>query len=377
MAHPLPHQIPNDAKPYHIVHFSDDSTYVVPEWWLDRSGPNLVAFWPPYSTKEQLVQVVQRRDQITQDWSVHPARILHSCATLQQALDGIDEEEDTSSLESDSPQQPVRKRSKPRRLFDHRENRPPAEPQQGACFPQDSPHDEEPAVFHNLEVASRRVVPVEAVGAAALPNGAVPHLSAVERDVCACGASGASSMKSLMKEMWQDLADRQDAFFERVLSNQANLLARVNALRDQAAQGVLVPVLPDDCPTLPASSPAEMKALNTYLKKKEKLDQMATYFRQNGGKDHKAAARAVLGLLISNSVAKCCSWAGSHGAKEALLDYGNILELVLAALKPKFNMADRSTVAAVAKRWLSSSGDRDGGRANRRRPNNCQKTREK
>ncbi|KAM7287839.1 uncharacterized protein ISCGN_031530 [Ixodes scapularis] len=187
----------------------------------------------------------------------------------------------------------------------------------------------------------------------------------------------ASSMKSLMKEMWQDLADRQDAFFERVLSNQANLLARVNALRDQAAQGVLVPVLPDDCPTLPASSPAEMKALNTYLKKKEKLDQMATYFRQNGGKDHKAAARAVLGLLISNSVAKCCSWAGSHGAKEALLDYGNILELVLAALKPKFNMADRSTVAAVAKRWLSSSGDRDGGRANRRRPNNCQKTREK
>ncbi|XP_040066811.1 uncharacterized protein LOC120840380 [Ixodes scapularis] len=143
MAHPLPHQIPNDAKPYHIVHFSDDSTFVVPEWWLDRSGPNLVAFWPPYSTKEQLVQVVQRRDKITQDWSVHPARILHSCATLQQALDGIDEEEDTSSLESDSPQQPVRKRSKPRRLFDHGENRrlfdhgedrPPAEPQQSACF---------------------------------------------------------------------------------------------------------------------------------------------------------------------------------------------------------------------------------------------------
>ncbi|CAN7940004.1 unnamed protein product, partial [Ixodes pacificus] len=168
MAHPLPHQIPNDAKPYHIVHFSDDSTHVVPEWWLDRSGPNLVAFWPPYSTKQQLLQVVRRRGEITQDWSVHPARILHSCATLQQALDGIDEAEDTSSLESESPQQPVRKRSKPRRLFDHGENRPPAEPQQGACFPQDSPHDEEPAVFHNLEVASRRV---EAVGAAALPNG--------------------------------------------------------------------------------------------------------------------------------------------------------------------------------------------------------------
>ncbi|KAG0423983.1 hypothetical protein HPB47_000255, partial [Ixodes persulcatus] len=161
---------------------------------------------------------------------------------------------------------------------------------------------------------------------------AAPHLSAVEQDVCACGASGASSMKSLMKEMWQDLADRQDAFFERVLINQADLLARVNALRDQAAQGVLIPVLPDDCPTLPASSPAEMKALNTYLKKKEKLNQMATYFRQSGGKDHKAAARTVLGLLISNSVAKCCSWAGSHGAKEALLDYGNILELVLVEL---------------------------------------------
>lgn len=198
-------------------------------------------------------------------------------------------------------------------------------------------------MFHNLEVASHK---------------------------------GASSIKSLMKEMWQDLADRQDAFFERVLSNQANLLARVNALRDQAAQGFLIPVLPDDCPTLPASSPAEMKALNTYLKKKEKLDQMATYFRQNGGKDHKAAARTVLGLLISNSVAQRCSWAGSHGAKEALLDYGNILELVLAALKPKFNMADRSTVAAVAKRWLSSSSDRDGGRTNRRRPTS-QETREK
>ncbi|CAN7974711.1 unnamed protein product [Ixodes persulcatus] len=158
-------------------------------------------------------------------------------------------------------------------------------------------------------------------------------------------------------------------FFERVLINQADLLARVNALRDQTAQGVLIPVLPDDCPTLPASSPAEMKALNTYLKKKEKLNQMATYFRQSGGKDHKAAARTVLGLLISNSVAKCCSWAGSHGAKEALLDYGNILELVLAALKPKFDMADRSTVADVAKRWLSSSSDRDGGRTNRRHPN--------
>lgn len=78
------------------------------------------------------------------------------------------------------------------------------------------------------------------------------------------------------------------------------------------------------------------------------------------------ATRLVLTQLVGNSVAASCSWAGSQGTKEAFSLQGNILALVLAALKPKFEEADKATVASVAKKWIYASNDRDGGRSLRR-----------
>ncbi|XP_077530884.1 uncharacterized protein LOC144142924 [Haemaphysalis longicornis] len=128
------------------------------------------------------------------------------------------------------------------------------------------------------------------------------------------------------------------------------------------------PTLPEDCPPppLPVQTAEELKELNCYLGNREKLEMMADYFRQNGGPDYKVAGRTIMSMLVSNSLAKVCSWAGSKGSKEAFADHHNILAHVLAALRPRFPDLDKTTVAAVVKKWIYSASDREGGRNQRR-----------
>lgn len=166
----------------------------------------------------------------------------------------------------------------------------------------------------------------------------------------------------LLKEMVKVQAD----FQERSLKTQAETLAQLSALRGQWGTGAHLAKLPEDCPRLPVESTQEMRELNAYLENVEKLEKTAEYLRQLGGADEKAAVRTILATLITNEVAKQCSWQGSKGTKEAFRKQANILALILAALKPKFAAADKTRVASVVKKWVYCSGDRDGGRTERR-----------
>ncbi|XP_077551838.1 uncharacterized protein LOC144166050 [Haemaphysalis longicornis] len=147
-------------------------------------------------------------------------------------------------------------------------------------------------------------------------------------------------------------------FWDRALRNQADILAQLKAIRTQGATGVRVPVLPEECPRQPAKDVLEMRALNTYLGDVEKLEQMADYLRQIGGADEKAATRAVLSALISNSLGKRCSWAGSKGAKEAISDEKNILALVLAScVRPKYGVRRTAEIRSSDSRWTKAAGN--------------------
>lgn len=363
------------TKPYHIVEFLDDwSTYVVPEWWLERTLQGVFAHWPPLKSQKQLLQAIQQREPAGVGWTRHPARILQSYTSLQQATENINRAEVTSNLESDEPDTPPQKRMRYRA---GRDARPPAPVQQSACsgptlpaFPMSYPGSREEPTFHTLEVAhhARSVSPegrtpfhFYEAAPALLPPAARASGHALEagsanangqwesrQQPVSCGeeeiglpssaADNGDRVVGMLQEMMRQQATErreQAAFWEQSLRNQADMLAQLRALRSQGATGVRVPLLPEDCPRLPVQSGDEMRALNAYLANVEKIEQMADYLRQMGGVDEKSAVRTVLTALISNSLAKQCSWAGSKGAKEALSEQGNILALVLGGWQAK------------------------------------------
>lgn len=179
--------------------------------------------------------------------------------------------------------------------------------------------------------------------------------------------SSAAGCGNELIDILKEMVKVQTAFQEQSLKTQADTLAQLSALRGQwGASSARLAKLPEDCPRLPVDSLQEIRELNAYLENVEKLEKTAEYLRQLGGVDEKAAVRAILATLLTNDVAKQCSWQGSKGTKEPFRKQANILALILAALKPKFAAADKTTVAAVVKKWVYCSGDRDGGRTERR-----------
>lgn len=178
--------------------------------------------------------------------------------------------------------------------------------------------------------------------------------------------NSAASCGDQLIDVMHELIKEQTAFQERCLQTQSDILAQLSALKSQSTTSVHLPKIPEDCPRLPVESAEEMWELNAYLQDVEKFEKMAEYLRQIGGLDEKATVRNILCVLISNNLAMKCSWLGSKGTKEAVSKQANILAVILAALKPKYGTADKTTVAAVVKKWVYCSGDRDGGRSERR-----------
>lgn len=98
-------------KDYHVVHFLDEqSTFVVPEWWIVRKLDQVTSFWPPYKHKDRVLAAIRQNEQITRVWSSHPVKILHSYTTLQHALDNVDAAAWTSNLDSDALETPSRRK---------------------------------------------------------------------------------------------------------------------------------------------------------------------------------------------------------------------------------------------------------------------------
>ncbi|XP_040073352.1 uncharacterized protein LOC120845843 [Ixodes scapularis] len=125
-----------------------------------------------------------------------------------------------------------------------------------------------------------------------------------------------------VQEMLTSQEKSHVAFRDCVLHNQADLLAQVNSLRQQLGNKSLVKVvyLPDDCPSLPVNSLDDLRALNVYLEARDKLQHMVDYYSQKGGTDKNADTRALLTCLVHNDVAARCSWKGSKGRKEPLMN---------------------------------------------------------
>lgn len=170
------------------------------------------------------------------------------------------------------------------------------------------------------------------------------------------------------QELLKAQEQRHVAFRECVLRNQADLLAHMSSLRQQMGHKSLLRVvhLPDDCPSLPVDSLGALRALNMYLEARDTLQHMVDYFGQKGGVDKSADTRALLANLVRNDVAGQCSWKGSKGQKEPFNQLKNIMTLLFAAGKIKYDDLTESAVEAVTKKWLSSFVDRDGGRSKRR-----------
>ncbi|XP_077529675.1 uncharacterized protein LOC144142165 [Haemaphysalis longicornis] len=55
---------------------------------------------------------MKRKEQATNNWTHHRVKILHSYATLQQALRKVEDAEETSNLDSDGNEEPIQKRQK-------------------------------------------------------------------------------------------------------------------------------------------------------------------------------------------------------------------------------------------------------------------------
>lgn len=76
----------------HIPHFfsiattsctlDEGSAYVVSECWLVRKLEQVVSYWPPYKQKQQVLNAILEKEQITLTWSNHPVKILHSYIRL-------------------------------------------------------------------------------------------------------------------------------------------------------------------------------------------------------------------------------------------------------------------------------------------------------
>lgn len=373
------------SKVYHVVDFLDDrSTFVVPEWWLQRSRLHITAVWPPYKNTQQVLQAMKRKEQATDSWTQHRVKILHSYATLQQALQKVEDAEETSNLDSDGNEEPIQKRHK------KSPHKRPA-PQRDAAidpvlppFPNAEPSRYEERVYYDLDkggVQPAMLHEAHPPGCTemASANGPwhgqdqheqQPPFSPGVGDPRESGSANILEQMAACREQLEGLAkivDQQTAFMERMIGNQAEMLMELRVIRRQGVEGgVNVPTLPEGCPHLPVNTTAAMRELNRFLGNREKLQEMAQFFSHMGGYDYKAAARTVLGKLIGQPVALSCSWAGSKGAKEAFCELENIVTLVLVSIQPRYPDANKVSVAAVIKKWLYSAGDRDGGRTKRK-----------
>ncbi|KAG0444347.1 hypothetical protein HPB47_013901, partial [Ixodes persulcatus] len=83
------------------------------------------------------------------------------------------------------------------------------------------------------------------------------------------------------------------------------------------------------------------------------------YFARKGGGKYRQDTRSTLAFIVKNDIAGQCSWRGSGGQKQAFHDLKNIMGLLLAASKAKYDEATETTVNDITKKWLSSFVDRE------------------
>ncbi|KAL1450345.1 hypothetical protein MTO96_043920 [Rhipicephalus appendiculatus] len=93
-----------------------------------------------------------------------------------------------------------------------------------------------------------------------------------------------------------------------------------------AAKSTTAPVLPEDCPRLPAEDAEALLQLEEYLSSPENSEKLVEYFSRFGGTDMQDSVSTLLKHLIT----KQCSWKGSVGKKQLFEKLHNILTMILS-----------------------------------------------
>ncbi|XP_037516804.1 uncharacterized protein LOC119393742 [Rhipicephalus sanguineus] len=134
-----------------------------------------------------------------------------------------------------------------------------------------------------------------------------------------------------------------------------------------ANKSTRVLVLPEDCPTIPASTVADVQAIEEYLSSQEHMELLTNYCSRFGGTDFQDTVRILLRNLMTKAASLQFSWKGSRGRKNAFAELKNINNMILACLRAHYpEQASLTKCSVVVKRWLIGAQDREGGR-NRRR----------
>lgn len=167
-------------------------------------------------------------------------------------------------------------------------------------------------------------------------------------------------------EMWallKESMERQETMLFKI-EEQGGMLRRL--LADKTAR--------TDCPAGPPSLPEgfvfplqveDMARLQDFLADKAKLQEMVAYCTTIGGAGTRLRTRKILQALLSNKCAALYNYTG-RGTKESFSAL-RLHDVVVAAVKKCEPEATNTELADIISSWLTSSGDRDGGRDERRK----------
>ncbi|XP_064460292.1 uncharacterized protein LOC135370471 [Ornithodoros turicata] len=104
----------NSKLCFHVVEFSDKSTYVVSSSWVTETIAGTYAHWPERVSKLQLTRLLRTHQSPKDTWVLHRIRILHTTDDADEAFDLLPVAEDTSNLEHDQEYQKKTRKARKR-----------------------------------------------------------------------------------------------------------------------------------------------------------------------------------------------------------------------------------------------------------------------
>ncbi|KAK8782945.1 hypothetical protein V5799_015722 [Amblyomma americanum] len=251
------------SKTFHIVEFTDEvSTYVVPESWVKMEADGATCYWPP-TAKKEVDRMILLAVPVEDNWEGYKARILATKSTYERAKECLPHALMTSHLDSEGSV--VEKKSRRKRkavlLSDSEsdvilEGRSPGTVMKrgkGSGMSQD--------VQEHIPI---RRSSSEQVHIRGLQDKATTSSWGQDSSSSDCEAAPANT--SAPKEAGS-LPAWFTAFEKKVFDNQMRIIIELKSLRSllTASKAKRALVLPQDCPKLPASTGADVQAIEEYL----------------------------------------------------------------------------------------------------------------
>lgn len=354
---------------YSVVEFTDADggglALVNCKWFTPRKKE---VFWPPYKNPSLFNKALKNGESPEISWKSYSIkRNYYQSSNYDAARKKLKLAEDTSDLQSDNSEQPIKKariKRPPKRLYlnssdesnleeDCNENRPPR-------F--------EPIVVStcNLDNTLEDRAPQSCSSVLNPLNGTATHLN---ENVLNSPATSNSSTVTYHSELFtpnsqssinRNLQPFSDSRLLDKLFTDVEILKQQNkqiiSLLESKAPKLLLS-LPGDIPVpLPLGSEEDLKKFEDYLTEKSHLDSLLSFYSQVGGHDPIHKTNTILKKVISNQLACSYSFLGSRNNKKA---FGQLLicKLIIGAVQNSTNQTDRQ-ISDYIKVWLKHAPQR-------------------